>query len=251
MVRPVIQHIQNKITKAELQEDPFKHLVIENFIPEKYGRKIAEAYPGPDSEYWSVNKSSGQTVGNKMMSMKPNSDVLLPPRIRDLIYFLNGQTITNILGAKFGFEEKTLMADTQLCGAGLHSIGKDGFLHIHADFNYHPTLSIHRRLNLLLYLNYDWKEEWGGDVELWDTECKEMKVKVPPFGGHCVIFETNDNSYHGHPHPLTCPEEARRNSIALYYYTFPEICKPIIDENIRTTDYHIIAERKKWRKQNK
>jgi hypothetical protein len=34
-----------------------------------------------------------------------------------------------------------------------------------------------------------------------------------------AIFATTENSYHGHPEPLTCPDDRVRRSIAMYYYT--------------------------------
>jgi hypothetical protein len=244
MVESVIPYILEKLENAKLETDPFKYLVIKDFIPEEYGRKLVKEYPNEDHKYWTrsktttrVNSNKGNTVGRKLMCNEANSDVLLPKNLRDLIYFLNGQTVCNSLAEKFGFESKTLISDPQLEGGGLHSLGRYGYLEIHADFNYHPHHKMHRRLNLLLYLNYDWNTEWGGDVELWDTQCKEMKVKVPPLGGHCVVFATNDDSYHGHPYPLTCPEGTRRNSIALYYYNFPEHLKEQVNEKTRTTKY--------------
>src|SRR3546814_13364087 len=42
---------------------------------------------------------------------------------------------------------------------------------------------------------------------------------VAPVFNRCVVFNTDSDSYHGHPDPLTCPEDRSRRSIALYYYT--------------------------------
>jgi len=72
---------------------------------------------------------------------------------------------------------------------------------------------------VLVYLNKDWQEEWGGKLELWDTQMKACEKKVLPVFNRCVIFNTDADSYHGHPEPTTCPEDVFRRSIALYYYT--------------------------------
>jgi hypothetical protein len=92
-------------------------------------------------------------------------------------------------------------------------------LKIHADFNKHPKTKLDRRLNVLVYLNEDWHEEYGGHFELWDKEMKGVKTKILPLFNRMALFSTTSNSYHGHPNPLTCPPDRTRKSLALYYYT--------------------------------
>jgi hypothetical protein len=92
-------------------------------------------------------------------------------------------------------------------------------LKIHSDFNEHPRLKLDRRLNLLLYLNREWQEEWGGHLELWDRDMTECRRKILPIFGRCVVFATTDFANHGHPDPLNCPEGETRKSLALYYYS--------------------------------
>nr|WP_247679863.1 2OG-Fe(II) oxygenase [Chitinophaga polysaccharea] len=112
------------------------------------------------------------------------------------------------------------MKDDLLEGGGIHQSKRGGYLNIHADFTVHPHhRHWQRRVNVLVYLNPDWVEEWGGKLELWDTQMKACEKKVLPVFNRCVIFNTDADSYHGHPEPTTCPEDRHRRSIALYYYT--------------------------------
>jgi hypothetical protein len=83
----------------------------------------------------------------------------------------------------------------------------------------HPTLNLDRRINLLLYMNKDWKEEYGGHLELWDRTMSKRVHRVLPVFNRCVVFSTLDWAFHGHPEPLTCPPGWTRKSVALYYYT--------------------------------
>jgi hypothetical protein len=101
----------------------------------------------------------------------------------------------------------------------MHQIVRGGKLGVHVDFNKHPHTKLDRRLNLLIYLNRDWEEEHGGHFELWDTEGKEFRKRVLPVFNRCVVFSTTEVSYHGHPHPLQCPEGQSRKSLAMYYYS--------------------------------
>lgn len=115
--------------------------------------------------------------------------------------------------------EKALVPDPYLEGGGIHSIGNGGFLKIHADFNWHEPLQLYRRLNILIYLNDEWKEEWQGRIELFSDPKSDPEVSLLPMMNRMLVFTTDDASFHGHRHPLNCPDEVRRNSIALYYYS--------------------------------
>jgi hypothetical protein len=71
----------------------------------------------------------------------------------------------------------------------------------------------------LIYLNRDWREEYGGHLELWNAAMTQCDVRVLPVFNRAVIFSTTDRSFHGHPDPLKCPEGMTRKSMALYYYS--------------------------------
>jgi hypothetical protein len=85
------------------------------------------------------------------------------------------------------------------------------------------VMQVERRLNLLIYLNKDWPDAYGGALELWDKAMTGCVVKAAPVFGRAVIFTTDLDSYHGHPDPLTCPPDRARRSIATYYYTAPDV----------------------------
>ena len=76
-----------------------------------------------------------------------------------------------------------------------------------------------RRVNLLLYLNKNWLDSYGGCLELWDKEMTKCVKKIKPEFNTMVIFNTNDFSNHGHPDPLNCPINLSRKSIATYYFS--------------------------------
>jgi hypothetical protein len=108
-------------------------------------------------------------------------------------------------------------------GGGLHQTLRGGHLNIHADFSTHHThANWARRVNILLYLNDEWHEEWGGQLELWDHDMTAVQGKVTPQGNRMFVFTTSHDSFHGHPDPLQCPEDVARRSMALYYFTQEE-----------------------------
>jgi hypothetical protein len=141
----------------------------------------------------------------------------MPERTRAFITRLNAPPFLQVLSEITGIED--LHPDPELRGGGIHAIGRGGYLKLHTDFNWHRGLSMHRRLNLLVYLNEDWQTGWNGNVELWSADARQRIFTLAPEIGNALLFETSDISYHGHPDPLQCPEGTFRKSIALYYYT--------------------------------
>lgn len=176
-------------------DTPFPHAVIEDFLNPEVVREINRTWPAE----WL--KKSGRT------SVKWHTSNL-PVAARDVVDSIDIGMVERITGIQ------GLIADPELFGAGLHCIPAGGYLKMHIDFNAHPR-GWHRRVNLLIYLNETWEEEWGGHLQLG----RQDPVLISPIGGRCVIFETNDQSWHGHPKPLACPDHIQRRSLALYFYT--------------------------------
>jgi hypothetical protein len=113
-----------------------------------------------------------------------------------------------------------LIPDWSMDGGGLHQTLRGGHLNIHADFTtHHVHENWARRVNVLLYLNEEWYDDWGGQLELWDQEMRECRARVTPQGNRMLVFTTSVDSYHGHPDGLTCPPGEARRSMALYYFT--------------------------------
>ena len=130
---------------------------------------------------------------------------------------MSAPPVLQFLEALTGIEG--LIPDPYFGGAGPHQIEPGGFLKIHADFNWHPLLKLDRRLNLIVYLNREWREEYGGHIELWDREMTRCERKVLPVWNRTVVFNTTDFSYHGHPEPLASPPGTTRKSVSFYYYS--------------------------------
>ena len=90
------------------------------------------------------------------------------------------------------------------------------FLNVHQDFNWHFQLQLHRRVNALLYLTPDWKEEYGGNLELWN-DTKKVKEVAPHFN-RLIIFAT-PGANHGQPQPMNVPPGIQRRVFSAFYYT--------------------------------
>jgi Rps23 Pro-64 3,4-dihydroxylase Tpa1-like proline 4-hydroxylase len=223
--------------------EPFPHVVIDDFLPEDSFRAVYDAMPRLDdaSIRWgnlNANLPDGRPAQARKFHL--HNVLFMKPPLRQLIAELNSGPFTMILQQLTGI--RPLITDPQLQGGGVHMVERGGLLRVHADFNKHPAFQFDRRLNLLLYMNPDWKEEYGGHLELWTRDMAECKERVLPIANRCVIFSTSTDSWHGHPHPLTCPEGVARKSIALYYYTAPRV--EAVDDSGHATLWQELPEEK-------
>ncbi|GBF81427.1 2OG-Fe(II) oxygenase [Aphanothece sacrum] len=194
-----------------VEANPFPHIVIDNFLPEYVLEQILDEFPQPRSIDWQRFDGTGS---KKLAS---TSELQMGEFTRFFLYQLNSSIFINFLEKLTGIEG--IIPDPHFQGGGLHQIERGGFLKMHVDFNRDRIMKVDRRLNLLIYLNKDWQEEYGGHFEMWNKDMTICVKKILPIFNRCVVFSTSDFSYHGHPDPLNCPEGLTRKSLALYYYS--------------------------------
>jgi 2-oxoglutarate-Fe(II)-dependent oxygenase superfamily protein len=193
------------------QASPFPHIVLDNFVDGGMLRRVAEEVASMDHSNWH------RTATPRERKLSTEDESTFGPFTRRTFAELNSSLFVTFLEALTGIEG--LIADPHLRGGGLHEIERGGLLGVHADFNFYKRMHVWRRLNVLIYLNTEWDEAWGGHLELWEADGKTCAKQIAPLFNRAVIFDTSNQSYHGHPHPLGCPEGQARRSLALYYYT--------------------------------
>lgn len=190
---------------------PFPNIYFDDFFNDAFLTEVLSEFPEMgdkgDIQYKTPNEiklaSRGETRFGKATKV--------------FMHFLNSEPFLNFLSELTGIED--LLGDPYYEGGGCHQIKRGGFLKVHADFNKHKRTDLDRRLNVLVYLNKDWKEEYGGHFELWNEDMTKGEKKILPLFNRMAMFSTTDFSYHGHPDKLNCPEDRSRRSLALYYYT--------------------------------
>ncbi|TWI09458.1 2OG-Fe(II) oxygenase [Aerolutibacter ruishenii] len=195
---------------------PFAHCVIDDFLTEDFARSLVDAFPAfSDGNATSENG----TVGGKATIERIAG---LAEPFAELDRLVQSRPFLDLASRLTGIPD--LLYDVDYFGGGTHENRHGQSLDTHIDFNRHPRTGWHRRLNLIVYLNTDWKPEWGGTLQLRGDPhgaSPTETVNIVPTFNRCVIFETTEHSWHGFD-PITLPAEHRelgRKSVALYFYT--------------------------------
>ena len=217
-----VEHYKNMYNK---DDNLFPHIVIDNFLNNNVVEQVEEEMSQEmhwvsDDHNHSQKKQSMQIIGQ------------MPPMVKSVCYFLNSKPFVDFLCYVTG--HKNVIVDESLNGGGMHRTLRGGFLNVHHDYTdfdkfhdqwYNPNSKpkilgrgLYRHLNLLIYINDEWKSEWGGDLEFWSPDLKQ-KIKEVKFEKNKAILFGIDGVPHGYQKPLECPEDTFRKSLAFYYYT--------------------------------
>ena len=189
---------------------PYHHICIDNFLP-------MELVEGVRADLDSLPEAQQSfDAAEEKFKSQYNPD-RMPEFTRHLFQSFNSRHFILFLEEMTGI--KGLIPDPYFVGAGIHKTLNGGYLNIHADFNVHKQMRLERRLNVLIYLNPPWKEEWGGSFEVWDKPMKNKMASFAPTENRMCCFSTGSDTWHGNPEPVNHPEGLPRISIALYYYT--------------------------------
>ena len=204
--------------------EPFSHLVIKDFLQPDVAQAVVDEFPDFNSDIW--RKYDNPIEVKKLC----NHWDKFGPTTYTLFQYLNSSEFIAAIETLVGCE---LLPDFGLNGGGLHTHRSGGKLNTHLDYSLHPKLGLERRLNLLIYVTPNWNPVWGGSLGLWAQAKNEkapgelVKTIAPEFNT-AVLFDTTQDSWHGLPDPIACPESITRNSLAVYY-----LCEPGVKTEAR------------------
>ena len=220
--KPLVRQLASEYQVAM----PFPHIRLNGFLEPETAKLVASEFPDVHSTAWIHYKHANEKKSGL------NKRELFPPCIGEVVDELNSRPFVTWLSQLTGIP--ALFADPSLAGGGLHQVQRGGFLNVHTDFSvHHYRPDSQRRVNLIVYLTPNWREEWGGALEFWDAGMKERAAHYFPYFNHAVIFNTGSTSFHGFPDPIRCPDLVSRRSLALYYYTSSHQLRPMV----RSTTY--------------
>lgn len=210
---------------------PFDHVVIENFFRDDFAKSLSHEFPDFDSDVW-------HQYSNAIEIKKAcNNWNVFTEKTYQAFTFLNSEKFVSYLSEKL-FNGKKLYSDAGLNGGGWHIHKQGGKLNTHLDYSLHPKLKLQRKFNIIIYMNPNWTPSWGGALGFWGNESNDkpgnLEKSVDCLFNRAVIFDTTQNSWHGLPEPVVCPETEARKSIAVYY-----LCDP--SENVDTRGKALFA----------
>lgn len=207
-----------EIRKRFSSGDPFPHVCVDEFLEPVAAEELLKDFPPFDPER--ARNEFGE-VGPKCVVTDLQS---ISPSYARLHEYLGSDPFLAAVSEMTGIPD--LKFDPLMYGGGTHENVEGAELDPHIDFNYDSRTGYHRRLNLLVYLNKEWSEDWGGAIELhsnplgWYDGTNSIRTFNCLFN-RCVIFETSERSWHGFRRIRLPADKAEisRKLISVYLYT--------------------------------
>jgi len=192
-----------------LNAQPWPHAVVQNLIPHSLIAAAAEECAEVGDRLLLTTAGRNQIKQEAASGLGPVTTRLLA-ELEGPVFQEFLETVTGVRG---------LQPDPTHALAGMHRTPVGGFTLVHRDFRRHPITNLHHRVNVLLYLNPEWHHDWGGFLELWPPDMKQVGRRIAPRGNTIVLWETHDQTLHGLPDPVACPSQMSRLSLASYWYS--------------------------------
>ena len=206
-----LRNVASSVSQAYRVARPFPHAVLDGLWDEEVLDRVEAEFPSADRSNWHTWDTDNE--------LKQTSEGVkgLEPFSRLVLELMNSSAFVDAVKAITGISD--LLPDPTFYGAGLHESGPGGRLDVHSDYQKHRELPLARRVNVLVYLNRDWRPEWKGDLELWDPDTRSCAVSVAPLFNRTIIFDTTERALHGFPAPLACPPGRYRRLMSVYYWS--------------------------------
>jgi hypothetical protein len=190
---------------------PYPHVALDGVFDPTVLDRVAADFPAETPRDWVAYDTANE------IKRTSRGLVGVPAYANAFLWQLCSEPFLAWLREVTGIED--LVADPMFHGGGLHESFRGGWLNIHADWTQHPHLPLVRRLNLIVYLTRDWREEWGGALELWSPGAAAPGARLAPLFNRAVLFPTTAETLHGFPDPLRCPPERSRRSASVFYWS--------------------------------
>jgi len=223
MINPKIYAAGSSLSTPYNSAAEYPHIVFDNFVNETILGDVSTESLAIINDESSEQRDWRMGIKDSHVDqvLKRSIDNLdrMPHYMNLLCRYFNSPEFMKFLRDLTGIYD--LFPDHSLKGGGFHVTYPSGSLNIHHDFNYHDNMGperVYRKVNLLVYLNEKWDASWKGDLELWKSDLSDKFKTIQPKYGRAILFNIQD-APHGHPHPLECPEDETRRSLAFYYYS--------------------------------
>ena len=136
------------------------------------------------------------------------------PMLEETIYAFQDKKVVDLIGEICGIKEA--IPDEHLYAGGLSMMANGQFLNPHLDNSHDKDRERWRVLNLLYYITPDWKQEYGGNLELWPDGLKGKQVTIHSKFNRLAVMVTHNNSLHS---VSPVKHEGFRCCISNYYFS--------------------------------
>ncbi len=180
--------------------------ILDDLLPADVALMIYQAFPSTDALV--LKKTLGQLkyVGYQMSNYNPV--------LEEIIYAFQDPRVVKLISSITGIQQ--LLPDEHLYAGGISMMVEGHYLNPHLDNSHDLERNHYRVLNLLYYLTPDWRDEYGGNLELWDKGLGARQRTLHSRFNRLVVMQTDTRSWHSVSKVETT---GRRCCVSNYYFS--------------------------------
>ncbi len=204
---------------------------IDDLLPEAMAHAIHAAFPDHGRMMFKNSLKERKFVAAQMDAHAPV--------LEEAVYAFQDPRIVQEIAAITGLAG--LEPDVDLYAGGVSAMPKGAYLKPHLDNSHDHDRSRYRVLNLLYYVTPDWREDYGGNLQLWDEGPRGAPRTVPALFNRLVLMATNRASWHS---VQTVEHDRTRCCVSNYYFsrTSPEAADYFHATSFRGEPTQVIAD---------
>jgi Rps23 Pro-64 3,4-dihydroxylase Tpa1-like proline 4-hydroxylase len=182
--------------------------IIDDLLSADIVQAVRKAFPSPDQLV--LKKTLGQLkyVGYQMDRYDP--------LLEEIIYAFQDPRVVRIVSTITGIAP--LLPDDRLYAGGISLMGQGHYLNPHLDNSHDKDRSNYRVLNLLYYVTPDWRDEYGGHLEVWDQGPGQQQRTIHSRFNRLALMQTDERSWHS----VSRVEHAGERCCVSNYYFSPQ-----------------------------
>ena len=208
------ERLRNELERLrdEFRKNTVQSCVIDHLLPEEEVLAIFKAFP--EKGTMMLKKSLRE---NKYVAAQMNKYSAV---LEEIIFAFQDPRVLKRVEDITGIYE--MVPDDHLYAGGISLMAKDNFLNPHLDNSHDKNRQMYRVLNLLYYVTPDWRQEYGGNLELWDNGPKEPQRVIAATFNRLAIMATHEKSWHSVSQVVV---DHSRCCVSNYYFS----AKPLED----------------------
>jgi len=196
---------KDRIASSYAEHAPH-YFIVDDLLPADIARAIYDAFPLPATMMLRNTIRERKFVTSQLNRCDPLVEEAVfawqDPRLIKLV-----SELTRLPGIE---------GDEQLYAGGISLMGRGHFLLPHLDNSHDKEGRRYRALNSLHYVSPGWKEEYGGNLELWPEGPKGRPLTLPSLFNRLIVIATNRTSWHS-VGPILI--DATRTCVSNYYFS--------------------------------
>lgn len=186
ILQKLIEESDSIKTQYQRSKNRIGYFFVDDLLPEEIAQQLYNVFPKPEEMVLKKNIREDKYIGVQMNRYQPV--------LEEVIYAFQDERIVDLI-CKI-CEIKEAVPDENLYAGGLSMMGHKQFLNPHLDNSHDKDRQLWRVLNLLYYVTPDWKEEYGGNLELWSEGMNEKQITIHSKFNRLAVMATHNHSLH-------------------------------------------------------